>query len=338
MLTSVSLKNFGPLARLEWKKLGRLNLVLGGNGSGKTFLLKALYTALRTLEDYKRGKERRSADEILSEKLYWTFQVDRLGDLVTKGSSNGLAFSCGLSKGSFAYRFGKDTEKRIGHLENKAKPRPSHSIFLPAKEVLSLLGVILKSRTVDRSFGFDDTYLDLAQALQNPPTKGRNYAGFALARTRLEEIVGGRVVFESGPGQWLFKSNDGPSFQIGATAEGVKKISILDTLLGNRYLDPDSILFLDEPESALHPTAISRLLDILATLAETGMQVFLATHSYFVVKKLLLLALGRKWSIPVLSFSDSAWHASDLRDGLPDNPIIDESIRLYREEIGLVEP
>lgn len=39
------------------------------------------------------------------------------------------------------------------------------SIFIPAKEVLSLFSVILKSREIDKSFGFDDTYYDLAKAL-----------------------------------------------------------------------------------------------------------------------------------------------------------------------------
>jgi AAA15 family ATPase/GTPase len=42
MLTSVKLKNFGRLADLTWESLGTINLVIGGNGSGKTFLLKAL--------------------------------------------------------------------------------------------------------------------------------------------------------------------------------------------------------------------------------------------------------------------------------------------------------
>ena len=39
--------------------------------------------------------------------------------------------------------------------------RASNSIFIPAQEVLSLYSVILKSREVDQSFGFDDTYYDL---------------------------------------------------------------------------------------------------------------------------------------------------------------------------------
>lgn len=40
MITSVVLKNFGPLESIEWTSLANINLVLGGNGQGKTFLLK----------------------------------------------------------------------------------------------------------------------------------------------------------------------------------------------------------------------------------------------------------------------------------------------------------
>ena len=69
------------------------------------------------------------------------------------------------------------------------------------------------------------------------------------------------------------------------TAEGIKKIAILDTLLGNRYLDLDAIVFFDEPESALHPSAISALLDIVAILASRGIQFFMASHSYLVADR-----------------------------------------------------
>jgi AAA15 family ATPase/GTPase len=124
-------------------------------------------------------------------------------------------------------------------------------------------------------------------------------------------------------------------FPIGTTAEGIKKIAILDTLLGNRYLDTNSIVFIDEPESALHPTAIAQLLDIIVLLAERGIQFFMASHSYFVVKKLYLIAQEKEWSIPVLLSDNEGWHYDDLQHGMPDNAIIDESIRLYRQEVGL---
>lgn len=335
MLNQIKLNNFGPLARLYWPNLGPINLVIGENGTGKTFLLKALYSAMRTLEVYKRGDDPRTAAEILAEKLYWTFQPDKIGDLVTKGADNALSCSVQFDNRNFTYSFGRDTTKQISSLENHVKPRSSNSIFLPAKEVLSLHQIILKSREQDKAFGFDDTYLDLARALRLSPWMGKNSAQFAKSRQSLEEIIGGRVEYEEASGRWLFKKGN-QKFPIGVTAEGIKKIAILDTLLGNRYLDTSSIVFIDEPESALHPVAVSKLLDIVAVLAGHGIQFFLASHSYFVVKKLFLIAQVQNLSIPVISAHDSQWKAANLKDGMPENTIIDESIRLYREEVGLV--
>jgi predicted ATPase len=122
---------------------------------------------------------------------------------------------------------------------------------------------------------------------------------------------------------------------MGTTAEGIKKIAILDFLLGNGHLNENSIIFIDEPESALHPEAISKLLDIVAILAKHGIQFFMASHSYFVIKKLFLIAQEQKLSIPVLSQEGDSWQQSDLLDDMPSNAIINESIRLYKEEVGL---
>jgi len=93
MINQVKLRNFGPLRKVEWSKLGRINLVIGNNGSGKTFLLKAIYCSLRTLEMFRRGNEQRSAPEILANKLYWTFQTPKIGDLVSKGADEQLSSS-----------------------------------------------------------------------------------------------------------------------------------------------------------------------------------------------------------------------------------------------------
>ncbi|MGL4943564.1 MAG: AAA family ATPase [Thermoguttaceae bacterium] len=334
MINSVELKNFGPLAHLTWQKLGKINLVIGDNGAGKTFLLKTLYCTARTIEEYKRGNENRTVSEILADKLYWTFQLDKIGDLVTKGAHKPLSCAVQFGQERFCYSFGKETTRQISSPENQVAPRSSNSIFLPAKEVLSLHQIILKSREQDKSFGFDDTYLDLARALR-PTTKGKNYSEFASSRQHLDDIIGGRVEYDETSGCWYFKKGN-QKFPIGVTAEGVKKIAILDTLLGNRYLDTNSIVFIDEPEAALHPVAVSKLLDIVETLASCGIQFFLASHSYFVIKKLFLIAQAKKLSIPIISSHDSEWSTDDLLNGMPDNAIINESIRLYEEEAGMV--
>lgn len=334
MIENIRLNNFGPLLDIQWRNLGLINLVLGGNGAGKTFLLKALYASMKTIEEYKRGDDQRSAAEILADKLYWTFQADKIGELVTKGASGFLSFDMNFGNRNFSYKFGKDTTKQISSLENHVLPRSSNSVFLPAKEVLSLHQIILKSREQDKSFGFDDTYLDLARALRQSPQRGKNYKEFSDSRQRLEDILGGKVEYDDSKGRWQFRKGN-QKYPIGVTAEGIKKISILDTLLSNRYLDTSSIVFIDEPEAALHPTAISELLNIIAILAERGIQIFLASHSYFVVKKLYLLAQEKGRSIPVISAHDDQWQTADLKDGMPDNPIINESIRLYQEEVEM---
>jgi AAA15 family ATPase/GTPase len=356
MINSVQIKNFGPLTQLDWQNLGYINLVIGDNGSGKSFLLKALYSAVRTLEEYKRGDNPDSVAEILFNKLYWTFQPEKIGDLVAKPSDTALSLSLMLDQKNFSYSFGKDTTKAINSLENQALPRSNSSIFLPAKEVLSLHHIILESREQGKLFGFDDTYLDLARALQIPlkskfafdirmlsvePSKdsseelgGLNSKSFNESRKLLESMIDGKIEYDKIENRWYFKKGK-QHFSIGVTAEGVKKIAILDTLLGNGYLNGHSIIFIDEPESALHPEAISKLLDIVAILAKSGIQFFLASHSYFVIKKLFLIAQEQQLSIPVLSKEGDCWQQSDLLDGMPNNPIVNESIRLYEEEVNL---
>jgi AAA15 family ATPase/GTPase len=334
MIDQIKLNNFGPLAEIDWKRLGKINLIIGGNSTGKTFLLKAIYCSLRTLEDYKRGNELRTAPEILADKLYWTFQPEKIGDLVSKGADGPLASHVSIDNKYLSYSFGKETSKQISNLENNGMPRRSNSIFLPSKEVLSLYQIILKSRDVDKVFGFDDTYYDLAKALRISTSKGKNFDGFAKSRDQLEKVLGGVVEFDESAGGWMFIKGR-HKFPIGVTAEGIKKISILDTLLGNRYLDKDSVVLIDEPESALHPNAISKFLEIVAVLAESGVQFFMASHSYFVIKKLFLISQERDFSIPIISATGNLWSYDDLKDGMPDNPIITESIDLYREEVGL---
>ncbi|MCE2838170.1 MAG: ATP-binding protein, partial [Cyanobium sp. 49614_E6] len=64
MIESCYWDNFGPLSELRWDNLGPINLVIGSNGCGKTFVLKSLYVAMRTLELHGRGQEPRSAAQI----------------------------------------------------------------------------------------------------------------------------------------------------------------------------------------------------------------------------------------------------------------------------------
>jgi AAA15 family ATPase/GTPase len=332
MIEQFNIQNSGPISQVEGRQLGKLNLFIGKNGCGKTWLLKMLYVVMRSQEEFGRGQDHRDFHDVLGDKLYWTFQSQHLGDLVRRGKGNRLEVSAGMDDATeLIFGFGPDTNKQVKPSHNNLPLRQDNSIFLPPKEVLSLWHVILKSAVQNREFGYDATYADLVLALQNPPQAGRNYDSFAKSRKQLEAMFQGRVLFEDQ--QWLYRQGNS-RFSIHSTAEGIKKIAILDTLLGNRFLTPGSVIFIDEPESALHPTAIVELLDILHMLAEQGMQIFMATHSYYVVKKMLLIAHRNQLPIPCFIANDEGiWQQSCLmRDGLPDNDIINESVRLFEQE------
>ncbi|TYL46648.1 AAA family ATPase [Marinomonas sp. IMCC 4694] len=334
MINDFKLENYGPITQVEGCALGQINLFLGKNSQGKTFLLKALYSAIRSHEEAHRGNNNQDFSDALSDKLYWTFQTDKIGDIVAKGDKKKLTASITLSdKSSLLFSFGSDTTKKISPQLNNLTKRDANSVFLPPKEVLSLMDVIHKSTEVDKIFGFDATYSDLVKALKLPTQRGKNHAAFADSRRKLEGIFDGKVEFDGNSNSWVYKKGKS-KYSIMSTAEGIKKIAILDTLLGNRFLDKDSIVFIDEPESALHPTAIIELLDIIAVLAEAGIQFFIATHSYYVIKKLLLIANKKQMPIPTFMAQEGGtWEQSCLlRDGLPDNEIINESVRLFEEE------
>lgn len=335
MIKRFHIKDWGPIAELDCSRLSNINLFIGANGVGKSMALKSLYVAIKSIEQNGRGMEQRTLKELLANKLHWTFQTESIGSLVRKGKSE-LSFEMETEKReSLEYSFGTSTSKKIVNLTSTFAPREANSVFIPAKEVLSLKDNIEESRSDKyNAFGFDDTYYDLARAL-TPQMKGRNYKCFADARAKLGDTINGRIEYDEKNKRWIFRNKELGVISIALTSEGIKKISIIDVLLGNHYLTPDSIIIIDEPESALHPRLVSTFVEIVCELSMLGIQFFIASHSYFVIKKLYLLAHQRNVSIPVFSFENGGCARYDLKDEMPQNEILEESVRLYSEEIEL---
>lgn len=330
MLKNISIQNFGPLQDVKWPTpSSQLNVILGKNSSGKTFLLKVLYAAVRSLEEHRRGNDNRSFKQVLDDKLFWTFQSEKLGDLVRKGQKEKLRFSAQVDEQKIQFDFTASAEKGVGSYSENPQARDAVSLFLPAKEVLSLFHVIKKSRGLDHEFGFDDTYYDLVKALEKAPTQGRVGDSFSTARRTIEDLLSGRLEYTDN--KWTFRVAN-QIYPIQLTAEGLKRISIIDRLIVNRTLSPSSILFFDEPDAMLHPTAIVSIMDALGSMAMAGMQIFVATHSIFVLKKLFIMAKSKAVAVNVLSLEDGTSTSSDLAKGIPDTAIIKTSVDLFLEE------
>lgn len=76
-------------------------------------MFKSLYSAVKSMEEYKRGDDISPISDILAEKLRWTFQVDRLGDIVSRTGNEGLEFQMKLNKSSLDYQFTKSAASKV---------------------------------------------------------------------------------------------------------------------------------------------------------------------------------------------------------------------------------
>jgi ABC-type histidine transport system ATPase subunit len=80
-------------------------------------------------------------------------------------------------------------------------------------------------------------------------------------------------------------------------ASGYRKLGLLATLIRNEQIKNGSILFWDEPENSLNPELMPVLVDILLELQRGGVQIFIATHNYYLAR---YFDVRKNKSIPVM--------------------------------------
>jgi len=341
-------------SELSLNDIPSINVIIGKNDTGKTGLLKLLYATVKSLEVYSLKSKQLDVvfKKELSEKLHDTFMPRKggLGDLVQKGSKERLDVNVTIVEKNGKYiqpiyfSFGDRTEKSISTCIDHVKPLTNSSInalFVPAKEVLTAFTDIRNIRENFYGVGFDDTYLDLIKALSLETTKGRVANELSQVNKSLEDLFEGKIEQTGQKEQpFVFKKGN-QQFAMQQTAEGIKKIGILTTLITNRQLGKGTILFMDEPETALHPDAVRQMVEMLVAMSKAGVQIFLATHSYFVIKQLANCAKRDElnvscWNLTRENGKPVSNSFDDLIDGvLPSNSIIDEALRMYDEEINI---
>jgi AAA15 family ATPase/GTPase len=354
MIESITIKNFMAHSDFSIKDLPEINVIIGKNDTGKTGLLKLLYATVKSLEIYslKSKSSEVSFKKELAEKLFDTFMPRKngLGDLVQKGTKDKMDVNItiveknGKYKQPIYFSFGDRTEKSIStcieHVDS-LNGKSINALFVPAKEVLTAFNDIRNIRENFYGVGFDDTYLDLIKALNLETTKGRVASELSQVNKSLEDLFEGKIE-QTGQNEqpFIFKKGN-QQFAMQQTAEGIKKIGILTTLITNRQLGKGTVLFMDEPETALHPDAIRQMVEMLVAMSKAGVQIFIASHSYFVIKQLANCAKRDKLDISCWNLSKdvgkpvkNSFH--NLIDGvLPSNTIIDETLKMFDQEIDI---
>ncbi|KHD06641.1 hypothetical protein PN36_26600 [Candidatus Thiomargarita nelsonii] len=339
MIQQLTIENFTIFRSLSGQPHAPLNVIIGENDTGKTHLLKLLYAIVRSLEEYQKKSVASPQFAMnLAKKLQWVFlpQKMELGHLVSLGT-NRLKVNMQIQGKELQFEFGKKTKSQIKKLSFSSEHKVK-AIFLPPKEILSIFDAIVATREDKEIPAFDDTYLDLVRDFRQPATSGQ-LQHQAIWHSLSEATGESEIVVEKDGSIWFVRGSE--KYNVHQIAEGIRKIAILHRLMHNEMLNEHSVLFVDEPEVNLHPKAMVLLADFLYQLSESGIQVYLSTHSYFVLKRLeqlarrhdkdfLLIALRRLDAQSVASFHR-------LKEGLPDNPIVEQSVALYQEDVELYQ-
>ncbi|MDM8546874.1 AAA family ATPase [Candidatus Venteria ishoeyi] len=291
MINSLKLENFTLFQDNEFNFSPGLNVFVGENSTGKTHILKIVYAIWyahisRYLSRFPALENSNSITQYLSkiEGVFKTGKQNLVGRHDIKNSTK-----IALTEPNIDFEFNTKSSLQFeDDTPNTSYPnKPSSPIFLPAKEILSIYP---KFTSLYEEFylAFDETYYDLCKTLNRPLRKKLNKKEQSLIQDLEVLIDNAKVIFEGD--RFYLKTPDMDNLMdIHMVAEGHRKIATLIYLIQNDSLKEGVSLFWDEPESNLNPQLIKFVAKAILALTENGIQVFIATHSLFLLRELEIL-------------------------------------------------
>ncbi|MCE2487800.1 MAG: ATP-binding protein [Desulfurellaceae bacterium] len=135
----------------------------------------------------------------------------------------------------------------------------------------------------EREIHFEEVYADILHRAYRPLLRGPMDSLRRRLLTKLQKAIDGKVTVNNDE---FFLRNKQGNLEFTLLAEGMRKLGLLWLLIQNGTLQNGSVLFWDEPETNLNPKLFGILIDILLELQRGCVQIFLATHDYFILKEL----------------------------------------------------
>lgn len=273
----LKLEKFTGFDRLDLDISPGINIFIGANGTGKTHILKILYAA----SDITISKIN------FADKLLRVFMPSKnsIGRLVrrSKGSCrasvevyrNQVKIRASFSNHSDNYSNATITGNKdwISH--------PMESVFIPVKETLSNAPGF-RSLYNRHDIHFEEIFADIIDRASRPSLRGPMDPFRKKLLSILQKDIKGKVIQKN---EEFFLKNKQGNLEFSLLAEGMRKLGLLWLLIQNGTLQNGSILFWDEPETNLNPKLFSVLAEILIELQRQGVQIFLATHDYIILKE-----------------------------------------------------
>jgi ABC-type lipoprotein export system ATPase subunit len=294
VIESLRLKDFTVFKDTEFDFAPGLNVIVGENGTGKTHILKLAYSA--TYVCAKGAREPGSAptkgylQSAVANKLTAVFRPDELGRLARRDrrgrQRSEIRCSYGPPTNALAFSFNTASRSEVSVDEAPSAFIEKLPVYLPPRELLTIApGFVSLYET--SYLPFEETWRDTSILLGAPLARGPREKRIKELLVPLEEAMGGKVELEEGGRFYL--NSDGISTEMHLVAEGLRKLAMVARLIATGSLVDKGFLFWDEPESNLNPRIIRTVARTIVHLARSGIQVFVATHSLFLLRELDLL-------------------------------------------------
>lgn len=292
MIKSVKTNNFTVLPNAVMNFVPGVNVIIAENGMGKTHLLKLLYTLEQSIDD-PNGLSKMERGLNLSEKLIENFRPDALGHLVRHRLGRGKAEAEVTHENGSGIRCSfSNAAKKVSLTQLTVDPACGQPIFLPAREMATLCPWFVGLYD-NYHVQFEGTWRSTCSLLSAPVKKGERTADMSRLLVPLEKALGGTVESDPVTGQLLLRTAEG-TLEMALVAEGLRKIVTLIRLICTGALQSGATLFWDEPEANLNPKYIRIIAECIMELAHQGVQVFVASHSVFLIRELNLLQQAMK--------------------------------------------
>ncbi len=339
MLKSLGIKNFTVFNNVDLKFSKGLNVIVGANGTGKTHLLKLPYAVMALSADEGRKRTEPPTKIVLqtrvAEKLFSVFRPeDRLGRLVHRQKGRNrcdVEIDFSEPETSLAFRFSSLAKSEVSIDRVPSAWQEKQPVFVPTRELLTIYpGFVPLYET--RHLEFEETWRDTCLLLGAPTLRGPREATIADLIGPLEKQLGGQVVLDRN-GRFYFKPFNASNMEMPLIAEGWRKISMLVRLISTGSLLDKGCLFWDEPEANLNPSLIRDIAKVVLGVCEAGVQVFVATHSLFLLREFEILLKDEFEAVPqqyfALSRNDDGIRVSQADDIGNVDPLL-----LLDEDLG----
>jgi hypothetical protein len=155
------------------------------------------------------------------------------------------------------------------------------SVYIPVKDMMANAPAF-RSLYAMRNIHFEEIYADIIDRAFLPALRGPIDTGRKQLLSILQRSIDGKVITKN---EEFFLKNKQGELEFTLLAEGYRKLGLLWLLIQNGTLFNGSALFWDEPEANLNPVLLRTVVEILIKLQRLGVQIFIATHDYILLKE-----------------------------------------------------